>query len=269
MLFRSVKSASLVMKPLIDSLTTISADIFYSKLSGIKIKDRKTNSNPILEPKLHSNIGQLKNQSILIEGSTIKISPLLEVIRINPNSEFQIQLPYPIYVAEINTDFGSQDIYSWLECELIDENGNKQVLRNNDGSYFINNKITSLSFKSRADKRMEFNLRKLELSTALNIGTKDDITPVFDKNLASSYCLGANQTISFQTPLNCSIIIVTEKNANLTVNQFHLQKPIETTYLTENKSIHILGLNNNTNNISLTNMSNNPINIAEIIFNQE
>ena len=264
-----VKSASLVMKPLIDSLTTISADIFYSKLSGIKIKDRKTNLNPILEPKLHSNIGQLKNQSILIEGSTIKISPLLEVIRINPNSEFQIQLPYPIYVAEINTDFGSQDIYSWLECELIDENGNKQVLRNNDGSYFINNKITSLSFKSRADKRMEFNLRKLELSTALNIGTKDDITPVFDKNLASSYCLGANQTISFQTPLNCSIIIVTEKNANLTVNQFHLQKPIETTYLTENKSIHILGLNNNTNNISLTNMSNNPINIAEIIFNQE
>ena len=51
-----VKSASLVMKPLIDSLTTISADVFYVKLSGVEIPLTKSTFHPILEPQLHSPI---------------------------------------------------------------------------------------------------------------------------------------------------------------------------------------------------------------------
>ena len=262
-----VKSASLVMKPLIDSLTTISADVFYGKLSGVEIADRKSSLNPILEPKLHSPIGQLKNQPILIEGNIIKISPLLEVIRINPKSEFQIQLPYPIHVEKVATDFGSQDVYSWLECEITDENGNKQTLKDNDGSYSINNKIVSIAFKSQANKRMEFNLRKLELSTALNVGTKDDISPIFDKNLASSYCLDANQTISLKVSDKSSIIIITKENPNLKIEQFFDEILIDTTHLTQNKAINQVDLNTRLNNVSITNENSSSIRIVEIIIN--
>ena len=261
-----VKSASLVLKPLIDSLATLSADYFYSSLAGVKLTERKTSLTPILEPKFDSKIGQLKNQPLLIEGNIIKISPLLEVVRINPHADFKIQLPYPIYIEEITTDFGDKEVYSWLQCEATDEQDNKQILVDVNGIYSINNKVTSIAFKSKADKRMEFNLKQVELTTALNIGSKDDISPIFDKNLATSYSLDANQAINIQVSDKNALIIVTEEKSNLIIEQFFDGNLISNNSLLQQKTINQLQLNAKTNNVSITNTNNSPIHIVEVIM---
>lgn len=153
-----------------------------------------------------------------------------------------------------------------MQCEATDEQDNKQILVDVNGIYSINNKVTSIAFKSKADKRMEFNLKQVELTTALNIGSKDDISPIFDKNLATSYSLDANQAINIQVSDKNALIIVTEEKSNLIIEQFFDGNLISNNSLLQQKTINQLQLNAKTNNVSITNTNNSPIHIVEVIM---
>ena len=262
-----VKSASLVMKPLIDSLVAISADRFYNLMSNEKITSRNTRLTPQPSPILNTQVYQLKNQPILVEGNTVRISPLLEVIRIQPNAAFEIIFPYPVQLSQINTDFGNQEVYSWMVCDVYDENNKKTTLQSNNGEFNVEGTVKRVRFSSKADKRNEFYLRKVDLVTKLSIGSKDDLTRLFDKDIATSYQLEAGQEVGFNLANKKEMAILTDSNPNITVNEYNDKKQIvKSVTINGSNKVNVLKCSPSTTRVAIINNDAIELSISEIIF---
>ena len=103
--------------------------------------------------------------------------------------------------------------------------------------------------------------------TSLTIGSKDDLTRLFDKNIATNYQLNTNQEISFEVKNKKEIAILTEMIPHLSICEYNEKNQIiKSSTLNDNSKINAYLLTPNTSKISIKNNDSFALNIAEIII---
>ena len=115
---------------------------------------------------------------------------------------------------------------------------------------------------------MEFNIKKIELTTQLSIGSKEDISPLFDRNLASSYQLDGGQAMTFNIKNSKAIHIITEEAPVLRIEEYNDDTIINSITITNNKTINSIELNDKTKSIKIINLEDCTICIAEVIMEE-
>lgn len=261
-----IKTASLVMKPLVDSIVAISGDRFYEALGGKIQQKGKVRLTPQINPVLKSNIYQLRNQPMMVEGNLIKISPLLEVIRVNAKGSFKIMMPYAMEATELRTDFGNADVYNWLVCEITTAGGERKKVSAVDGIYKINEKVLDIEFRSVADKRTEMNLRKVELTTNLQMGSATDLTPMLDGNIATQYGLNAQANVDMDVVNGKELILLFDRQPNLLLTEYNSKGATLKQMVLNDAALIRISLQPETARIKLINSEDATVGIAEVIL---
>lgn len=117
-----VKTASLVIAPLIDSLFQ-EATNKYNAMYGENLS-AVSEFNP---HSLYTNNNQLANQPLRLNNRTLTVSPLLEVLKWEPNDYVGIAFAQPIIVKEIKVNLG-ETFPDWCVIEIsADGNSWKSV----------------------------------------------------------------------------------------------------------------------------------------------
>ena len=110
-------------------------------------------------------------------------------------------------------------------------------------------------------------MRKVDLVTKLSIGSKDDLTRLFDKNIATSYQLEAGQEVGFNLANKKEMTILSDANPNITVNEYNNKKQIvKSVTINGSNKMNVLKCSPSTTRVAIINNDAVELSISEIIF---
>lgn len=159
-----VKTATKVIKPLIDQTFVIAVDRYNLKNSA-KL-DAITDFNP---HSLISNVEQIKNLPLQVKTNRVLISPSNEVIKFPAGGFFTIQLDQIYQGKSIEFDFGMPEVASWGILEVsADGNDWKKVdfeqEKNKITADLGNQPVNAIRFSNNSGNEQQIYLRRFMLT---------------------------------------------------------------------------------------------------------
>lgn len=148
-----VKTASLVIEPLIDSTLVMVAKQYETKY------DEKLESLADYNPHtIYSNIDQVKNQPVRFFRKNISISPMLEVIKVPAGGYFGIEMTpaQTIVSSKINLGFDEMPQWAGVEISIDGENWTSHDGKTDENIRFIR-------LINKSDEEQECYLRTFEV----------------------------------------------------------------------------------------------------------
>lgn len=131
-------------------------------------------------PEIYTNMSRLASSHINVNGKSISINPILEVINVAPGNYFGIKLPDITSIDKVNIHVGN-DVN--IEYSL-------------DGIVWSNNSLNARYIRAinNTNSPIDLNLKQFEITKANN---NKPITNLFDGNLATSYQFYGIKKIEF------------------------------------------------------------------------
>lgn len=158
-----VKTATLVIEPLIDSTLVVMANRYES------MYDEKLESLADYNPHtMLSNIDQIKSQPVRFFRKNISISPLLEVVKMPANGYFGVEFAEELQVTKTKINIGAEDFPEWAKIEYsADGNIWKEYegKANDKGDWTsgkIEDKVRYIRLINKSAKEQECYLRAFE-----------------------------------------------------------------------------------------------------------
>lgn len=107
-----VKTATLIIEPLIDSTLTAMANQYEMKYNEklLSLSDYNPHS-------IYSNINQVKDQPVRFFRKNISISPMLEVVKIPSGGYFGIEMTPEQNVISAKINIGTEELPQWVKIE--------------------------------------------------------------------------------------------------------------------------------------------------------
>ena len=189
----------------------------YVRLSRLDDSERKNwmsvrrfEVNPTAtEPVFATNITQLVGRTLNIEGKTVAIAPVLEVINIEPGKYFGIEMPIITAINNTVFDLGNKK----LTAEFS-ENGTDWSTTANSAKY--------VRYTNKTDKALDVKLNVFKFDI---VSSGDaDISAAFDKDIKTAYPITAATV--FAVPAGsekCVILSNCNTNNKITVTQFNAE----------------------------------------------
>lgn len=134
---------------------------------------RRFDVNPLQnEAIIMTNLPQVASAGVVTEGTKISIKPILEVIRVEPNGYFGIELPLATSVSAVNTNLPKGEI----EYSV-------------DGAVWSKSAPAAryIRYINKSAKAVEVNLKQFEVVTLAS--AQGDIINVFDANYATTFAV--------------------------------------------------------------------------------
>lgn len=158
-----VKTATLVVEPLIDSTLVLMANR-YESMYNEKLESL-TDYNPHT---MYSNINQIKDQPVRFFRKNISISPLLEVVKVPANGYFGIALAEELQVTNTKVNIGTEGIPEWAAIEYSTDGDiwtEYEGKTNDKGDWTAgktDDKVKYIRLVNKSDKEQECYLRAFE-----------------------------------------------------------------------------------------------------------
>ena len=159
-----VKTAGLVIKPLIDKIFLKAVELYNQKYNASL--DAKTDYMPHT---LTSDVNQLKNLPLRQKTNRVLVSPANEVIKWQGNGTMTIGLDkiYPLQAIDI--DFGKPEVAAWgvLEISTNGKDWQKVDFQQNKNRIRVNGDKTTIKavrFTNRTDKEQEVYMRNFTIT---------------------------------------------------------------------------------------------------------
>ncbi len=193
-----VKTASLVLTPFIKTVFEQTKGYFATTAESIE-KISTTN--------LISNTEKLKNQPLQLNNTSIAISPILEVINLNPQEYVGIQIDKNLKVKELYFNLEnnnlleggafetSLDAKAWQPLK-VEQNRGKGNLKITDDT------IKYIRFKNNSDKIKSFFLKEFKVILDAQNGNSDQTIYVNDNSIATYLDLNNRPNISLPLLVN-------------------------------------------------------------------
>lgn len=217
-----VKTGSLVMQPFVDTVVMIAGDRLYEQLSG-HIKP----SNTVVTPLLYTNIEQLKNLQLQSDGKSVAITPVLEVIRVQPHEYFGIELPMLTGNIRAAVNLNTASALKWGALEVSKDGKEwervKTGVKGTDFSaILLDEAVRYIVFANHGTETKEIYLKKFSI-TSDELGT-DRNNPALaqDGDFKTVYVLQPGQSAIFNDPnpvgsTDVSVLLDPHTKINLTV----------------------------------------------------
>jgi hyaluronoglucosaminidase len=159
-----VKTAGLVIKPLIDKVFTKAVELYNQKYNAQL--DAKTDYMPHT---LTSDVNQLKNLPLRQKTNRILVSPANEVIKWQSKGQITIELDKVYPVLAIDIDFGKPDIATWGVLEVSSDGKEwekwKFLLANNRIHIDARKSpLKAVRFTNSGDKEQEVYMRNFTIT---------------------------------------------------------------------------------------------------------
>ncbi|CDN31984.1 Hyaluronidase [Mucinivorans hirudinis] len=176
--------------------------------AGVSTKNwtafRRFDVNPMQrEAIMLTNIAQVAATRVVTEGKNIAIQPILEVIRVEPEGYFGIELPLTGGIEKVDVDL----------------NINRPVIEYSvDGAVWSDKALSQaryIRYINKGAKPVEVNLRRFVVTTTAD--NEGALMNLFDKNLESTYPL--NGKLAVVVPAGArSVVILAAGDAKAAVN---------------------------------------------------
>ena len=159
-----VKTAGLVIKPLIDKTFAKVVDMYNQKYNAAL--DAKTDYMPHT---LTSDVAQIKNLPLRQKTNRVLVSPANEVIKWQGKGLMTIELDKVYPLMTIDIDFGKPEIASWgtLEISTNGKDWQKVDFQQNKNRIRVNGDKTSVKavrFSNSTDKEQEIYMRNFTIT---------------------------------------------------------------------------------------------------------
>ena len=159
-----VKTAGLVIKPLIDKTFAKVVDMYNQKYNAAL--DAKTDYMPHT---LTSDVNQIKNLPLRQKTNRVLVSPANEVIKWQGKGFMTIELDKVYPLMTIDIDFGKPEIASWgtLEISTNGKDWQKVDFQQNKNRIRVNGDKTSVKavrFSNSTDKEQEIYMRNFTIT---------------------------------------------------------------------------------------------------------
>lgn len=186
----------------------------YVRLSRLDDSERKNwmavrrfDVNPTTtEPVFITNITQLIGRSLNVDGKTVAIAPVLEVINVKPGEYFGIEMPIITAVNNAKFDLGNKKLTAQFS-----ENGKEWSATANSAKY--------VRYTNNTDKELDVKLNTFQFDV---VSSDDaDISAAFDQDIKTAYPI-ATATV-FAVPAGskqCVILSDCDADNKITVTQF-------------------------------------------------
>lgn len=125
------------------------------------------------EAKIYTNVAHLANAVVETVGEKIAMKPILEVVKLAPESYFGIELPILVAVKDVAIDLGKKGLK--VEFSADGESWSNQ----NDGA------VKFVRFSNGTAKEMDVKLNKFEIT--LNSSGDGDLLSAFDKDFTTGF----------------------------------------------------------------------------------
>lgn len=167
--YKKHKSGTMVLQPFIDNTYNTIANNFYQSIIG-----EQNTVNPVPEQaKMYTNVDQLAGAIVETTASKVSIKPMLEVIKIEPQQYFGIELPKATALkgSKIEINVGGTKAYYSADGETwsVKNEGEIKFVR------FINTR----------EKAVEAKL--FQFDVLLQPKASDDISNVFDRDFKTEF----------------------------------------------------------------------------------
>ena len=159
-----VKTAGLVIKPLIDKTFAKAVELYNQKYNAAL--DAKTDYMPHT---LTSDVNQLKNLPLRQKTNRVLVSPANEVIKWQGKGHMTIELDKVYPLQTIDIDFGKPEIAAWGVLEIstngvswqkVDFQQNKNRIRVDGGK----TPVKAVRFTNSQDKEQEVYMRNFTIT---------------------------------------------------------------------------------------------------------
>ena len=159
-----VKTAGLVIKPLIDKTFAKAVELYNQKYNAAL--DAKTDYMPHT---LTSDVNQIKNLPLRQKTNRVLVSPANEVIKWQGKGFMTIELDKVYPLMTIDIDFGKPEIASWgiLEISTNGKDWQKVDFQQNKNRIRVNGDKTSVKavrFSNSTDKEQEIYMRNITIT---------------------------------------------------------------------------------------------------------
>ena len=159
-----VKTAGLVIKPLIDKTFAKAVELYNQKYNAAL--DAKTDYMPHT---LTSDVNQIKNLPLRQKTNRVLVSPANEVIKWQGKGFMTIELDKVYPLMTIDIDFGKPEIASWgiLEISTNGKDWQKVDFQQNKNRIRVNGDKTSVKavrFSNSTDKEQEIYMRNFTIT---------------------------------------------------------------------------------------------------------
>ena len=159
-----VKTAGLVIKPLIDKIFTKAVELYNQKYNAAL--DAKTDYMPHT---LTSDVNQIKNLPLRQKTNRVLVSPANEVIKWQGNGTMTIELDKVYPLLPIDIDFGQPEVAAWgvLEISTNGKDWQKVDYQQNKNRIRVNGDKTAVKavrFTNRTDKEQEVYMRNFTIT---------------------------------------------------------------------------------------------------------
>ena len=159
-----VKTAGLVIKPLIDKIFTKAVELYNQKYNAAL--DAKTDYMPHT---LTSDVNQLKNLPLRQKTNRVLVSPANEVIKWQGKGYMTIELDKVYPLQTIDIDFGKPEIAAWgvLEISTNGKDWQKVDFQQNKNRIRVNGDKTAVKavrFTNHTDKEQEVYMRNFTIT---------------------------------------------------------------------------------------------------------
>lgn len=231
-----VKTGSLVMQPFVDTIVKIAGNRLYRRLSGQKIV-----MNTTVHPSLYTDIEQLKNLQLQLNERSVAITPMLEVIRIQPDGYVGIELPLFTSNIKIAIDLNTTSAQTWGTVE-VSSNGSdwekvKMTAKDTElTADWADKAVRYIAFVNHGTDTKEIYLKKFVITSEELTADKNNPALSGDGNLKTAYTLQEGQSVSFNNPAfsnstEFSLLLTPRNKIGLTV-----------TAIDKNNTSHDLGV---------------------------
>ena len=159
-----VKTAGLVIKPLIDKTFAKAVELYNEKYNAQF--DAKADYMPHT---LTSDVNQLKNLPLRQKTNRVLVSPANEVIKWQGKGYMTIELDKVYPLQTIDIDFGKPEIAAWgvLEISTNGKNWQKVDFQQNKNRIRVNGDKTAVKavrFTNHTDKEQEVYMRNFTIT---------------------------------------------------------------------------------------------------------
>ena len=190
-----IESGSLVMQPLVDTLTKRVVNKVTATLTGSSVGSSAT------LPMVISSTPQIKENPAQQVGAKLSISPVLETVSIEPNQYFGVKLPMVLNDAVVELNFNKdkpQDIFAaevsvdgvnWTPIEMQVSGHNCRFNTPKEGISFIR-------VVSKSAKKEQFHMRKFHITSTQLDGENGNKFMALDGDIQSSFNLKSSAVLA-------------------------------------------------------------------------
>ncbi len=130
-----------------------------------------------------TNINQLAEREVEVNGNGVKIAPILEVVNVKPNQYFMVELPIISAISDLECDLGDNRLALELSVD-----GKNWSIGATTAKY--------IRYVNRADKSVEIRFKKFSFNILSSSG--DELAKAIDKDITTRYISSSH--CSFAVP---------------------------------------------------------------------